>query len=151
MQKITLYTITKSYPKPYKEIIDEFIKMSSKYSKVSFVNIFDKHIAKASTKVDAQKSYTQAYEKFLSSSFNIALDLSGKELDSFTLSNVISKHSDINFFIGGAYGFEDEFLQKCDLKISLSNLTMAHKVANIVLCEQVFRSLAIINNHPYHK
>ncbi|MCG3715641.1 23S rRNA (pseudouridine(1915)-N(3))-methyltransferase RlmH, partial [Aliarcobacter butzleri] len=26
-----------------------------------------------------------------------------------------------------------------------------HKVANVVLTEQIFRSLCIQNNHPYHK
>jgi 23S rRNA (pseudouridine1915-N3)-methyltransferase len=30
-------------------------------------------------------------------------------------------------------------------------LTYAHKIANIVLCEQIFRGLCINHNHPYHK
>jgi len=42
-------------------------------------------------------------------------------------------------------------LTKCDTTISLSDLTMAHKVANVVLTEQIFRALSIQNNHPYHK
>ncbi len=48
-------------------------------------------------------------------------------------------------------GFEKNFLDKCDKVISLSDLTMAHKVVTLVLLEQVFRGLAIKNNHPYHK
>ncbi len=57
----------------------------------------------------------------------------------------------INFFIGGAFGFEKDFLNQCDKVISISDMTMAHKIANIVLLEQVFRGLCILNNHPYHK
>ena len=47
--------------------------------------------------------------------------------------------------------FENEFLSLCDSVISLSNLTFAHKIATLILSEQIFRSLSIINNHPYHK
>ena len=75
----------------------------------------------------------------------------GKKVDSFGFSKLLSDRLTINFFIGGAYGFDREFLKKCDTTISLSDLTMAHKIANLVLCEQIFRSLAILNNHPYHK
>ncbi len=47
--------------------------------------------------------------------------------------------------------FERDFLKKCDTIISLSSLTMAHKIVTLVLLEQIFRGLAIKNNHPYHK
>ena len=46
---------------------------------------------------------------------------------------------------------KNEFLSLCDSVISLSNLTFAHKIATLILSEQIFRSLSIINNHPYHK
>ena len=83
--------------------------------------------------------------------YNIALDVLGKSVDSFAFSKLLEDKNEVNFFIGGAYGFQREFLDKCDATISLSNLTFAHKVATLVLSEQIFRSLAIINNHPYHK
>jgi hypothetical protein len=35
--------------------------------------------------------------------------------------------------------------------ISLSRLTYAHKIAKVVLFEQIYRGLCIKNNHPYHK
>jgi len=72
-------------------------------------------------------------------------------MDSFAFSKLLEDRLTINFFIGGAYGFDREFLKMCDTTLSLSDLTMAHKVANLVLTEQIFRGLAILNNHPYHK
>jgi 23S rRNA (pseudouridine1915-N3)-methyltransferase len=83
--------------------------------------------------------------------YNIALDVLGIQIDSFAFSKILENKTIINFYIGGAYGFNKEFLSLCDRVISLSNLTYAHKIANIVLCEQIFRGLCIINNHPYHK
>ncbi|MDN5377136.1 MAG: rRNA (pseudouridine1915-N3)-methyltransferase, partial [Sulfurospirillum sp.] len=45
----------------------------------------------------------------------------------------------------------EEFLKKTDKVISLSKLTYAHKIAKVVLLEQIYRGLCIKNNHPYHK
>jgi 23S rRNA (pseudouridine1915-N3)-methyltransferase len=127
--------------------------MSSKYASIEVHSLFNKNIAKAQSlgEKESHKSYNEIYIPKLQTGYNIALDVLGKKLDSFAFSKLLSDKAVINFFIGGAYGFDREFLNKCDQVISLSDLTMAHKVANIVLCEQVFRGLAILNNHPYHK
>jgi len=127
--------------------------MSSRYAKIEVHSLFNKTISKAQTlgERESQKAYNELYIPKLSNGYNIALDVLGKELDSFQFSTLLEDKITINFFIGGAYGFDREFLTKCDTTISLSQLTMAHKVANVVLCEQIFRSLCILHNHPYHK
>ncbi|RBQ27532.1 MULTISPECIES: 23S rRNA (pseudouridine(1915)-N(3))-methyltransferase RlmH [Arcobacteraceae] len=150
--KINIYSILKPTNDDFDKIIKEFIKMSSKYAKVEVHYIFNKEIAKAQTIGDkeAQEIYTKTYLPLLKG-FNIALDVLGKQVDTYAFSKLIEDKNEINFFIGGAFGFERDFLTKCDNVISLSNLTFAHKVANVVLAEQIFRSLCIQNNHPYHK
>lgn len=127
--------------------------MSSKYARVEVHSLFNKNIAKAQTlgERESHKAYNELYIPKLSTGYNIALDVLGKQVDSFKFSEMIDNKQSINFFIGGAYGFDREFLTKCDATISLSKLTYAHKIATIVLFEQVFRSLCILNNHPYHK
>jgi len=127
--------------------------MSSRYAKVEIHNLFNKTISKAQMigENEARTSYSEVFEPKLSSGYNIALDVLGKKLDSYGFASMIENDSTINFFIGGAYGFSRDFLQKCDRVISLSDLTFAHKVANLVLLEQIFRALCIGNNHPYHK
>ncbi len=152
--KINVYSIMKPSNDEFETLAKEFIKMSSKYAKVEMNYIFNKKIAKAQTvnEVEAQKSYSETYEAFIKpTSYNIALDVLGKKVDSFKFAKYFDNSAEVNFFIGGAYGFEREFLKKCDAILSLSELTMAHKVANIVLLEQIFRGLCIKNNHPYHK
>ena len=150
--KINIYSIIKPSKDEFDILIKEFIKMSSKYAKVEVFYIFNKNIAKAQTigEKEAQLSYSETYEPLLKG-FNIALDVLGKKVDTYAFSALIEDKNEVNFFIGGAYGFQREFLTKCDVTISLSDLTMAHKVANVVLTEQIFRALSIQNNHPYHK
>lgn len=152
MSKINIYSIVKPTKDEFDILIKEFIKMSSKYAKVEVNYIFNKTISKAQTigEKEAQASYSEAYEPLMKG-YNIALDVLGKRVDSYEFSNLLEGKNEINFFIGGAYGFQRDFLKKCDSIISLSDLTMAHKVANVVLTEQIFRALSIQNNHPYHK
>lgn len=152
LMKINIYAILKPTADNFDQIIKEFIKMSSKYAKVEVHYIFNKNIAKAQTigEKESQLAYSQTYEPLLKG-YNIALDVLGKRVDTYAFSSLIDNKNEVNFFIGGAYGFQREFLQKCDSVISLSDLTMAHKVANVVLTEQIFRALCIQNNHPYHK
>ncbi|WP_418185096.1 23S rRNA (pseudouridine(1915)-N(3))-methyltransferase RlmH [Aliarcobacter vitoriensis] len=150
--KISIYAILKPTTDDFDKIIKEFIKMSSKYAKVEVHYIFNKDIAKAQSigNKEAQEVYTKTYLPLLKG-FNIALDVLGKKVDTYAFSKLIEDKNEINFFIGGAFGFERDFLAKCDSVISLSELTFAHKIANIVLTEQIFRALCIQNNHPYHK
>lgn len=133
--------------------LSAFIKASLKWAKISDINKFNPSIAKAQSSGDimlAKKSYESAYEAHLGG-FCIALDERGKAMDSVEFAKLIEPHSKINFFIGGAYGFSDEFRGRMDALLSLSKLTMAHKIAKLVLFEQIFRALSINANHPYHK
>ncbi|MEA3354111.1 MAG: 23S rRNA (pseudouridine(1915)-N(3))-methyltransferase RlmH [Campylobacterota bacterium] len=151
--KINIYQIIKKTNDNFEPLVKEYIKMSSKYAKVEVHTLFNKHISKAQTlgQKESEAAYNELFIPKLESGYNIALDVLGKKVDSFKFSHMISDHNTINFFIGGAYGFNKEFLSKCDAVISLSDMTMAHKIANIVLCEQIFRALCIKHNHPYHK
>ena len=150
--KIDIYMIAKSSNDDFDKLINDFIKMSSKYSKINIHYIFNNEISKAQniSQEEAQKIYTKTYLPFLKG-YNVALDVLGKNIDTFAFSNLLENKMQINFFIGGAYGFQREFLDLCDTTIKLSNLTFAHKLATLVLSEQIFRGLTIINNHPYHK
>lgn len=150
--KINIYQIAKNDKDEFEPLIKNFIKMSSKYAKVEIHNLFTKHIGKAQTigENEAKQSYSEVFLPKLSG-YNIALDVLGKKVDSYAFSKLMEDNITINFFIGGAFGFQRSFLDKCDKVITLSDLTMAHKIANIVLLEQIFRGLCISNNHPYHK
>jgi 23S rRNA (pseudouridine1915-N3)-methyltransferase len=150
---INIYQIAKNDKDYFEPIVKDFIKMSSRFAKVQIHNMFTKQISKAQTigLKEAQESYNNIFLPKLDSGYNIALDVLGKKVDSFKFASLLKDKSTINFFIGGAFGFDKTFLKKCDMIISLSDLTYAHKIANIVLCEQIFRGLCINHNHPYHK
>ena len=90
-------------------------------------------------------------EPYFGKGYTIALHPDGKLIDSFEFSELLKDKVSIKFLIGGAYGFENEVLNKSNKVISLGKLTMSHKIAKIVLLEQIYRGFSILTNHPYHK
>ena len=88
-------------------------------------------------------------------SLNILLDRKGKKIDSIKFSNLFYEQSlinkNINFFIGGSNGLNEEYHKDFDKIISFGDLTWPHKMFKIMLLEQIYMSITIINKHPYHK
>ncbi len=64
--------------------------------------------------------------------------------------DLIEKKNKPVFVIAGAEGFSEEVLKTAKEKISLSDLTFPHKIARILLVEQVYRAQTIRTGHPYH-
>lgn len=85
----------------------------------------------------------------------IALDSSGNTFSSESMAQQINKlqlyNSNWCFIIGGPEGLSNEVMDRADERWSLSQLTFPHPLARIILCESLYRSFAILNNHPYHK
>lgn len=137
----------------YSGLIAHYIKISKPFAKIEVIEVFDKEIAKAHdiSATVAQRAYTKALRRYMKQGINIALDPSSKEVDSHGFSDLLKNRHEINLFIGGAYGFEEGFLTKCNNAISFGRITLSHKLVKVVLLEQIFRGLSINNNHPYHK
>ena len=152
MAKIKIVSIAKKERDEYSILCDNFSKMSSKFGQIEDIEVFNNNIAKGQkeSEMSAKNEYTKSLEKYLGK-YNIALDPKGKKVDSFHFLEILKDKNEVNFFIGGAYGFGDDFLNKCNLSISLSPLTFGYKVAKVILFEQIYRGLSLLNNHPYHK
>jgi 23S rRNA (pseudouridine1915-N3)-methyltransferase len=63
---------------------------------------------------------------------------------------LLEKTTKIFFIIAGAEGFSEDVLKHCQERISLSELTFPHKLARILLVEQLYRAQTIRSGHPYH-
>jgi 23S rRNA (pseudouridine1915-N3)-methyltransferase len=58
---------------------------------------------------------------------------------------------DVVFALGGADTLPDEVLRKAERLWSLSQLTLPHEVARVVLYEQLYRAHTIRRGEPYHR
>jgi 23S rRNA (pseudouridine1915-N3)-methyltransferase len=95
------------------------------------------------------------FSKWPKQSYPVALSEEGKMFDSKSFSQWISKRvlsgSHLTLNIGGAYGLSLSVKNKCKEVISLSPLTLPHRLCYIILIEQLYRAFTILKKHPYHK
>ncbi len=52
--------------------------------------------------------------------------------------------------IGPADGWSDAARKAADLRLSLSVMTLPHELARLILAEQLYRAVTILQGHPYH-
>ncbi len=85
----------------------------------------------------------------------IVLDERGDDLTTLRLAQRLEGWmrvgGDTAFIIGGADGIDDELKSGADEMIRLSSLTLPHAMARLILCEQLYRAVSVVRNHPYHR
>jgi 23S rRNA (pseudouridine1915-N3)-methyltransferase len=79
----------------------------------------------------------------------VALDERGKDLTTKQFAALLQQPT--TFVIGGADGLDPAIKQRSALLLRLSSLTLPHALAQVVLCEQIYRAATLLTGHPYHR
>ena len=85
----------------------------------------------------------------------VLLDERGEQLGSRELSRWIetwraSGVRQVSFYLGDADGFSDSDRSSADRLLALSRLTLPHRLARLILLEQLDRAATLLAGHPYH-
>jgi 23S rRNA (pseudouridine1915-N3)-methyltransferase len=84
----------------------------------------------------------------------IALEVGGRPFTSHGLAEFVA-HAErtavptLAFLIGGSYGLPKTVAESADVQLSLSQMTLPHRLARVVLAEQLYRAFTILRNEPY--
>lgn len=85
----------------------------------------------------------------------IALDEHGSDLTTaqfaLRLRDWLSTSGSVAFVIGGADGLDAGILRASSLRLRLSSFTLPHALAQLLLCEQLYRAASLLTGHPYHR
>jgi 23S rRNA (pseudouridine1915-N3)-methyltransferase len=85
----------------------------------------------------------------------VALDERGTALTTMALAQKLKDWQlggdDVALVIGGPDGIDPAFRQAAHERIRLSDLTLPHALARVLLVEQLYRAWSINANHPYHR
>jgi 23S rRNA (pseudouridine1915-N3)-methyltransferase len=60
-------------------------------------------------------------------------------------------HADIAFLIGGADGLHPDVKARANETMALSALTLPHRLAQVMLLEQLYRAHTILRGEKYHR
>lgn len=85
----------------------------------------------------------------------VALDERGDELTSLAFADRVRRWQerglDVTLIIGGSDGLAPEVAARAREKLAVSRFTLAHRLAKLVLVEQLYRAFTILRGEPYHK
>jgi len=85
----------------------------------------------------------------------IALDEHGSDFTTMKLAKWLDAQlgggRDLAFLIGGPDGLAPPLKASATLRMRLSSMTLPHALARVLLAEQLYRAMSILQNHPYHR
>ena len=146
--------------KYFSDAVNEYKKRIGRFASVEIMEVADERIPEnfstAEEKRAVEKEGERIMEKLDPRDYVINLCIGGKRYDSEGFAAHIkelmdSGHSRIAFVIGGSAGLSQRVLSRGNETFSMSDLTFPHRLARVVLTEQLFRAFKIINGEAYHK
>ena len=158
MQKIRIIYVGKS-KREEQPLESEDAKRIKRYADLELTELKDERASESLSAAEEIQVMKKEGERILAAirpdERVIALAIEGKQPDTIALSKKIRSSAlssqKLCFVIGGSLGLSPEVKARADELMSLSLLTLPHRLARIVLLEQIYRSLTIINNKTYHK
>ena len=153
---INIICIGKIKDKYINDGIAEFSKRMTSFVTLNIIELKE-HNKEDSINSSIEKESSEILKQISkSNSYNVLLDLDGKEINSENMSKYIDDLknkgiSSINFIIGGSNGVNKEVKSSVDMKLKFSYFTFPHQLIRLILLEQVYRWFAISNNIKYHK
>ena len=153
--RINLITIGKKMPNWINLGIEHYQKQLPSYYNFKITSL-DSQSRKSSSAKNSKNLESKLLLKAASeSTLLIAFDELGKQQTSKQISKSIEnwqlEGESVALIIGGADGLSSEIKQKCHQLWGLSNLTMTHSMARLIVVEQIYRGYSLLNNHPYHR
>ncbi|HAF07711.1 MAG: 23S rRNA (pseudouridine(1915)-N(3))-methyltransferase RlmH [bacterium] len=147
---ITILTVGKIKNDCFSEIFYDYFERIKKYRSVEIKSVKDHGQLKEDKQSIMEKESKSLIKNLEKNSYKVLLAKDGKMLDSVLFSKLLEK-GNISFIIGGVFGVNREVYEKVDFVLSLSKMTFPHRIARIVLLEQIYRGLTILNKEKYHK
>ena len=124
-------------------LIDDYTGRVARYAKFREVEVADDgEVAAAITRAVPKRARV------------VALEVEGERMSSEKLAVLVERARGaavpaLVFLIGGAYGLPKEISAAAHTRLSLSDLTLPHRLARLVLVEQIYRAFTIQRGEPY--
>ena len=156
---IKLVAVGKLKEKYFIDACAEYEKRLSRYCALSVQEVADERIPESFSASEARIAIEREGARILSqikdNEHVIALCVGGKRMDSEAFSQRISSlafsGAPVAFVIGGSDGLSDAALSRANERLSLSDMTLPHRIARLVLLEQIYRAFKIARGETYHK
>ena len=160
MQKIVLISVGRLKEDFFIKAEQEYLKRLKGYCELSVVEVPQVVLPQNPSEAQVERALNEEAESILSkipkNSDIISLCIEGKQFSSEQMAQLIEDNANvgggvITFIIGGSFGLGQAVKAKSKCKMSMSKMTFPHRLARIMLLEQIYRGFTIIAGSRYHK
>jgi 23S rRNA (pseudouridine1915-N3)-methyltransferase len=146
--------------KPHRLLADpiaEYEKRAARYWNVDFAEVKEERALKGMGDDAIRNAEGQRILQRVPDGFDVvALTRTGETFSSTRFSQYLQQMADrgtagIAFVVGGAIGLGSEVLERATKQLRISDFTLTHELARLVLAEQLYRAGTIARGEPYHK
>ena len=159
MIKITLITLGKLKEKYLKDAVEEYKKRLKGYCNLDIVEIEPIRLTDKPSQNEINSALEKEAEliqrKIPTSSTVISLCIEGRSLSSIEFAQKIkdccNEGKSITFIIGSSHGLSERIKALSQMRLSVSEMTFPHQLFRVMLLEQIYRGVKIIEGSAYHK
>ncbi|MBF0193521.1 MAG: 23S rRNA (pseudouridine(1915)-N(3))-methyltransferase RlmH [Magnetococcales bacterium] len=156
--KFRIIAVGRGAPKPIKTMVDDYIKRLQRMAPTLLVEIAEERRTTASSSNTAQllkKEAGRIRDKIPPGAVVVPLEITAPIISSTDLATKINRQADsgereICFIIGGPDGLDKSLLNN-PWKISFGPMTFPHMLVRVMLLEQLYRAMTILERVPYHR
>ncbi|HUW79346.1 MAG TPA: 23S rRNA (pseudouridine(1915)-N(3))-methyltransferase RlmH [Acidocella sp.] len=154
--KLLILAVGHKMPAWVNEGFAEYTKRMPREARIELVEIKPEKRDGGKTREQVHEAERKRIEAALPADcVRVVLDEHGQNWSTLELSDDIKGWMgggrDVAFVIGGADGLHPEVKRQASRLWSLSRLTLPHGLVRVVLAEQLYRAVTVIQNHPYHR
>jgi len=145
--RVRIIAVGKARGRELRALLDDYYARIQHYAKLEEIELKD---AKANEIVE------RIARSIPDRSRVVALEIDGRPLSSRKLADWLGRAENdsiqtVVFLIGGADGLPAELSKKAHFRLSLSAMTFPHRLARLVLAEQLYRAFSILRGEPYDR
>ena len=160
MLNITIICIGRLKDAFFESASKEYLKRLGAYAKVNIAELkavdLPQEPSAAEIAAALEKEGSEILKKIPSGARVIALCVEGKlwsseELAADFTAAANGGTSHVVFVIGGSYGLSENVKRAAHTRLSMSRMTFPHRLARVMLLEQIYRACKINAGEKYHK
>ena len=159
MLSVKIYVTGTLKEQYYKDAIAEYKKRLNAYCKFEIIEYKEYKLPDDPSEKHIEQALIAEGEKILADisprAYKIAMCVEGKQLSSeefaIKLEEISITHGEVAIIIGSSFGLSDALKRACDMRMSVSKMTLTHQMMRVWLVEIIYRCLSINHGGKYHK
>jgi 23S rRNA (pseudouridine1915-N3)-methyltransferase len=153
--RLTLLAVGDKLPAWAEAATADYLKRMPREARVELLTVKPEKRSGQSADSLKQAEAARLRDKLPANARLVALDEHGRQVSTRELADLLARWlgsgQDVCLVIGGADGLAPAILDKAETTLALSRLTLPHALARVLLAEQLYRAVSLLNNHPYHR